>query len=97
MTLLTHLPLFSTGLTNFLTQLRKDYPSAALAAMCSPSAHGPQCANIQTAATNTKASYLFLDHSLYDGGLGCDSHPNIQSQANIASVVTPFVQGLLGL
>ena len=89
---------FITGLVNFLNALKSEYPTAKIAAMCSPSAHGPQCANIETSTqTAGGVGYLFLDPSLYNGGYGCDMHPNTVSQQNMANVVTPFVQSLLGL
>lgn len=93
---------FTNGLVALLEQIKLDYPNAALASMCAPSANGNQCANIQAATlqTSSPTTYIYIDPSAYDapdGGYGCDWHPSVDTQKNIASYVTPVVEKMLGL
>jgi lysophospholipase L1-like esterase len=66
---------FTNGLVEFLSLIRSDYPSALIAAMCAPSNHGSQCANIEKAAAQTSSSFVAMDSSLYVSPDGCDGHP----------------------
>lgn len=77
---------FTTGLINFLSKIMSDYPTAKIIAACAPSPYhaATQCANTQSAATSVGAMYLAIDAT---GGYGCDSHPDIEFQSNIADVV----------
>lgn len=86
---------FTSGLIDFLNLIKSDYPYAQVGALCSPSASGNQCKNIQFSASKTNTYYVQIDHSNYDPGYGCDMHPNKESQANIAEVVTPLVKEML--
>jgi len=87
---------FTTGLVNFLTQIHADYPQTQVVAMCSPSAKVPnQCANIETAVTTTNSHYIGIPSNMYDGGYGCDSHPNQQTQRNIANYILPYFTEIL--
>lgn len=86
---------FVNGLISFLNLITSDYPTAAVAAMCAPRNHGNQCINIQTAADATGSTYVGMNSSLYVEPDGCDSHPSIATQQNIAEVVIPVVQDML--
>mmetsp|Transcript_7824 Transcript_7824/g.13185 ORF Transcript_7824/g.13185 Transcript_7824/m.13185 type:complete len:387 (+) Transcript_7824:29-1189(+) len=86
---------FTNGLVDFITLIVKDYPSTLVGAMCSPSNQGNQCANIENATTITSVPYVRMDRDLYVSPNGCDGHPSIETQRNIADVVIPFVQGML--
>lgn len=90
---------FIAGLVNLLTTIRKDYPKAKIASMCAPMRADRQCINIEAAVQTFKGdvTYVDIDPSTMDGGYGCDYHPSIQSQANIASVVIPAVRKMLGI
>lgn len=88
---------FTNGLVDFLNIISTDYPSALLAAMCAPSNHGNQCANIENATKMTGSTFVSMNSSLYVSPNGCDGHPSIQTQQNIADVVTPAVRDMLKL
>jgi lysophospholipase L1-like esterase len=66
---------FTTGLVDFITLIKRDYPSALIGAMCAPSNHGNQCMNIENATQITGASFVSMNSSLYVSPDGCDGHP----------------------
>eukprot|EP01038_Epipyxis_sp_PR26KG_P015404 gene15404-20779_t len=78
---------FTTGLSDLLNRIHSDYDRATVFAMCAPISHGNQCSNIEAAASKTKSHYIRVDPSTYDGGYGCNGHPNIATQQNIAKIV----------
>lgn len=87
---------FTDGLIDFIAIIQRDYPNArAVVAACSPSAKGNQCANIKAAAERTGAVYVFVDPDCYNGGYGCDMHPNAVSQQFIADVIAPALKSIL--
>jgi hypothetical protein len=85
---------FITGLVNLLSIIRDDYPLAKIAAMCAPSNVGKQCMNIKKAALQTGNTYIYIDQSAFVS-YGCDYHPSIETQQNIAKVVTSAVKNML--
>jgi lysophospholipase L1-like esterase len=85
---------FVRGLVALLARVKLDYPAAAVGAFCEPHPSGNQCANIQRATELTKTTYLEIPTSVIVSE-GCDSHPSIESQRNIADVVTPVVKSML--
>lgn len=85
---------FINGLVNLLNQIHADYPAAKVGAMCSASPDGNQCVNIEAAAGMTSSTYAKIDDSVYVS-YGCDYHPSIDTQRNIADAVTPVVQNML--
>jgi lysophospholipase L1-like esterase len=66
---------FTNGLVDFITLIAKDYPTALIGAMCAPSNHGNQCANIENATKITNSAFVHMDSSLYVYPNGCDGHP----------------------
>lgn len=85
---------FINGLVNLLNQIKTDYPDAKVGALCSASADGNQCINIKRAADITLSTFAEIDDSVYVS-YGCDYHPSIDTQRNIADAVTPVVQAML--
>ncbi|KAJ1429618.1 hypothetical protein B484DRAFT_449334 [Ochromonadaceae sp. CCMP2298] len=88
---------FTQALAALLQQIHKDYPSARVAAACAPSAQGSQCQNIEAAAMQNDARYIFVTPDCYTGGYGCDGHPSALTQQNISAVIIPVVQEMLAL
>jgi len=89
---------FTTGLINLISHIQQDYPTSKVLVMCSPSARVPnQCANIESSSVTTKSNFIEIPSSMYDGGYGCDSHPNQISQQNIADYILPYISEILGL
>lgn len=86
---------FITGYTNLLTQLRTDFPNAKIAAVCEPKPGGNECENVKYSADTSGATYIRIPDDIYVDPQGCDYHPSIQGQKNIAAVVTPIVQEML--
>ncbi|CAN0088279.1 unnamed protein product [Ectocarpus fasciculatus] len=85
---------FINGLVGLLSQIYRDYPNAKVGAMCSAEPDGNQCTNIEQAAKLTSSTYVKIDDSVYVS-YGCDYHPSIETQRNIADIVTPVVQEML--
>jgi hypothetical protein len=91
---------FTQGLVDLLSVIQRDYPSAKIAALCAPLRAGNQCQNIQAAAAaigGGGATYIDVPVSTTNGGWGCDGHPNVATQQNMADYITPIVKGLLGM
>lgn len=86
---------FTNGLVDLITRIRQDYPLALLAAMCAPSNNGNQCTNIENATHLTSSTFVSMDSVEYVYPNGCDGHPSIQTQQNIADVVIAAVQDML--
>jgi lysophospholipase L1-like esterase len=91
---------FQTGLINLIQQLRVDFPSQAqgnvkVLLLCEPGAVGNQCINIETVAAKTAdAVYLKIPNEVLVS-YGCDYHPSVETQANIAELVIPVAKSLL--
>lgn len=85
---------FQTGLTNLVNQIKIDYPSAKIVLMCEPGSSGNQCANIEVVSTKTNSVYVPIPDDAVVS-YGCDYHPSVQSQVNIANIVIPVVKSLL--
>ena len=66
---------FTNGLVDFINVISDDYPNALIGAMCAPSNHGNQCANIESAAVTTGSYFVKMDNDLYVYPNGCDGHP----------------------
>jgi lysophospholipase L1-like esterase len=88
---------FVTGLTNLVKQVQHDYPNAIITTACEPHQRLNQCSNIKSTSLNMSLPYIAIPSSIYDGGSGCDGHPNYQSQINIANLVIPFFKSLLNV
>lgn len=86
---------FTGGLADFLSRIKTDYPNALIGAMCAPSNHGNQCINIEKATVMTNSYYVGMNSSLYVYPNGCDGHPSVATQQNIADVVVPAVRQML--
>lgn len=98
--------IFIDGLVNLMKRITIDYPKSKLIVACAPMQTGNQCANIESGVikyNNNRsnsadgASYLYLDPSLLDEGLGCDYHPNKASSQNIANIVISKINEVLSL
>jgi hypothetical protein len=91
---------FISGLVSLLSVIQKDYPTAKIAAMCAPMRAGKQCANIEAATKaigGAGASYIDIPPSTLSGAYGCDYHPSVTMQQNMANYVTPIVRTMLGI
>jgi hypothetical protein len=86
---------FTAGYVALLQQIRLDYPLAKLGAVCEPVPGYHECENVKAAAEAMQATYIEVPDSIYSEPKGCDGHPSIQGQRNIADVVTPVVQEML--
>jgi lysophospholipase L1-like esterase len=85
---------FQTGLTNLVNQIKTDYPSAKIVLMCEPGPSGNQCVNIEAVSTKTASVYVRIPNDAVVS-YGCDYHPSVESQVNIANIVIPVVKSLL--
>jgi lysophospholipase L1-like esterase len=85
---------FQTGLTNLVNQIKSDYPSAKIVLMCEPGPSGNQCANIEAVSMKTASTYVRIPNDAIVS-YGCDYHPSVESQVNIANIVIPVVKSLL--
>ena len=86
---------FVAGYEALLAQVRADYPHAMMAAVCEPVPGGNECQNVKTAAASFQATYIQVPDSIYTDPKGCDGHPSIEGQQNIADVVAPVIQSML--
>lgn len=86
---------FTAGYTALVTQLQKDYPLALIAAVCEPTPGNGECENEQRVAECMGLSIITVPDSIYVNPNGCDGHPSVQGQQNIAAVVTPAVIEML--
>lgn len=89
---------FTVGFVSLLNIIHEDYPNAEIAAMCAPSNRGNQCKNIQqaTVLSGSEVRYVYIDQSAYVS-YGCDYHPDIATQENIANVVIPVAKDMLDI
>jgi len=83
---------FINGYTTFINQIISDYPSIKrLYTMCAPLHNNNQCSNIENAAelaNNNRVTYIKIDDSVIDAGpAGCDGHPSVTSQQNMAKFI----------
>jgi hypothetical protein len=39
--------------------------------------------------------YVHIPDAAFSGGYGCDGHPNVQTEKNIAKYVYPYVEAAL--
>jgi lysophospholipase L1-like esterase len=94
---------FQTALITLIQQLRVDFPSSSrgngqlkVVLMCEPGAVGNQCVNIETVATSktVDAVYVKIPNEAVVS-YGCDYHPSVEAQVNIADIVIPVVKSLL--
>lgn len=85
---------FQNGLTNFISVIRNDYQNIQILLLCEPGSNGNQCSNIQKVSENTGVFYVKVPDDVVVS-FGCDYHPSIQAQINMANVVTPVVQDIL--
>lgn len=88
--------MFVNGYTDFVSQIRKDYPKTPILSLCAPLNTETQCAYTQIAANQANVNYYAVPTSTVTG-YGCDYHPNKESQLLIAQAVTPVVQNILKL
>jgi len=65
--------------------------------MCAPMRRGVQCANIESAAQTAGVTYIDIDPSTLSGGYGCDYHPNVASQQNMADYILGSVKKMLNI
>lgn len=86
---------FTAGYRNLIVQIQDDYPDAKIAAICEPVPGEGECENIQSIAAEMYLTYIRIDDSIYTEPYGCDYHPSVQGQQNIADIVAPVVQAML--
>lgn len=87
---------FTSALVAFINQIKVDYPLTEVLVICSPSPVVPQqCPNILSAATTTNVHYFTMSSNVYEGGKGCDGHPNQLTQQNMAASVTSTIADLM--
>lgn len=86
---------FTAGYIALLQQIRLDYPQAKVCTICEPIPGYHECENVKTVADTMQATYIEVPDSIYVEPKGCDGHPSIEAQRNIADVVIPVVQALL--
>eukprot|EP01039_Chlorochromonas_danica_P008676 gene8676-9559_t len=85
---------FSQALASLSLTVQKDYHCPVLL-LCAPLAAGEQCNAIEKAAQLSASSYFSIPDEVFDGGAGCDGHPNQQTEKNMAQYISPLVQDLL--
>jgi len=89
---------FQEGYNALINRIHSDYPKASFLTVCEPLFSGNQCKNIQQVSYNYKKKnvnfpirYLAVPETIFEGGYGCDGHPNQASQQNIANYLLPTV------
>lgn len=88
---------FTDGYIDLLARIQCDYPLAKVGAVCEPVPGDHECENVKTAADAMRVTYIEVPDSIYVKPDGCDYHPSIDAQQNIADVVAPAVQAMLYL
>lgn len=94
---------FINGYMTFITQIQHDYPLSKILILCAPTLPGMQtkdmnsiqCQNTQLVAEKTNINYFPIPDNVWDGGIGCDYHPNNITQMNMANAVLPIIKSLL--
>lgn len=88
---------FIVGLVTLIHQIKIDYPHAInhIALMCAAHNNGNQCMNIEDVTRKTQTRYISINPDVYDGGYGCDLHPNAMTQQYMADIVAPLIEAML--
>lgn len=88
---------FIEGLVTLIDQIKIDYPDAInhIVLMCAPHNNGNQCMNIEETTRKTLTRFISIDPDVYDGGYGCDLHPNVLTQQYMADIVAPLIKAML--
>jgi len=88
---------FIEGLVMLIDRIKIDYPDAInhIALMCAAHNNGNQCMNIEEATRKTRTKFISIDPDVYDGGYGCDLHPNALTQQYMADYVAPLIEAML--
>jgi len=86
---------FVAGYSALVGQIRQDYPLALVASVCEPTPGLHECENEQEVAESMGIGFIAVPDDIYVEPEGCDYHPSVQGQRNIADIVTPAVLDLL--
>lgn len=86
---------FINGYVALVEQIMVDYPNAKIAAVCEPTPGGNECVNVQYVADTLHIVYINIPDEIYTVPYGCDGHPSVEAQQNIANVITPIVVDML--
>jgi hypothetical protein len=68
-----------------------------VAAVCEPTPGEHECQNEQQVAEALNVGFIKVPDSIYVEPEGCDYHPSVQGQQNIADVIAPALRELLAL
>lgn len=93
---------FVGGYVDFVERVAKDYPRAALGAVCSPMMSSEACGFVQEAAAQASKAlngrtvqYIFIAPSVMVKPDGCDGHPSVQAQQLMADTVIPYAKRMI--
>ncbi|KAH3743455.1 esterase, SGNH hydrolase-type [Pelomyxa schiedti] len=96
------LSVFESGYVDFLTDLRKWYPNAAIFCICGPVTNQHCCLGVKESVNQMggepqKFYYInMLNILTWPVDYGCDAHPNTSGHQKMAQVVIPVISDVMG-